>query len=122
MALLAVKSPKRLVICTADRSGVRTAEESAAGFGSSMRSSCRGDAPGHCCDGGARRLAPDQELGGDRGCDRRGRLVVDFGEADRAYQPVDVLAAEPDLAQRAHEAGPLGAAADQADIRKAPRL
>ena len=77
---------------------------------------------GHCCDRGARRLAADQELGGDRGRDRRGCLVVDFGEPDRANQPVDVLDGESDLAQRAHEAGALGAAADQADIRKPPRL
>ena len=87
-----------------------------------MRSSCRGDAPGHCCDGGARGLARIRSWAAIDAAIAAGALswisVSPIGQISRPMSS----RREPDLAQRAHEAGALGVAADQADIGKAPRL
>src|ERR1700726_2221834 len=68
------------------------------------------------------RVAPDQQLRGGRGRDRGRRLVADFGEPDRADQPVDRRAADAELGHGAGEAGALGRAADEADIGEAVGL
>src|SRR5437660_9847401 len=109
MPSLAANDPNRLVICTADSSG---ALPSAAGGGEYIDSSspvCGGGPGGggvgsrmggiawgprrvlrrqrRCRDG----VAPDEKLCRDRGRNRGGRLIVNFGKADRADQTGDVI-------------------------------
>src|SRR5712675_1065595 len=106
MASFAAKLPKRLVMCIAESSGDRAP---CRGGGSSMRRTGRGDREAirrRSCRGD--RVAPDQELRRNRRSDRRRRLVANFGEADRADQATDVVVAEAELTQRAHETRALG--------------
>src|SRR5260370_30040314 len=121
MLSLAANDPNRLVICTADSSGILPSP--AGGGGGGVGSRMGGTAWGTCgvlrgqrrCRDG---VAPDEELCCDCGRNGGGRLIVNFGEADRADQTGDVVVGKPDLAQRASKPRALGGAADPAHIGK----
>src|SRR5215475_14014954 len=100
MSSLAAKDPNRLVMCTADSSGILTPAcrggdidlpSPAGGGGGGLLSSMRGPTWGtrcalrrrsRCRDG----VAPNEQLRRDRSRYGGRRLVANFGEADRADQ------------------------------------
>src|SRR6266446_10350803 len=138
MPSLAVNDPNRLVICTADSSGTLPSAGGGGGYIDSSSPACGGEygggggGAGSCMGGIAwgtcgvlrrrRRcrdgVAPDEKLCRDRRRNGGGRLIVNFGEADRADQTGDVGVGQADLAQGASKARALGGAADHAHIGK----
>src|SRR5215470_3625138 len=99
MLSLAANDPNRLVICTADSSGVPTLPSPTCGGGwggGGVGSRMGGTAWGTCGVLRGRRqcrdgVTPDEKLCRNRGCNGGGRLIVNFGEADRADQAGDVV-------------------------------